>query len=220
MLKNSTAYWLTQKTWYSWSVGILPCLSIQPIIVKSLDNHVEQDKNLGLLRPYPAIFDNAYLFIRFRKNLRPHDEGFQTDTEESLTKSFSLLNWICKTKLVTLSFSKRYVFSVHATTWKRSLHPEHYFISESSGYVWKEGQNGQINMRFFKNIRIRVDLSIWLLWLTICYMSNFQVLYRSKTMLGQYIDFYSFFSTKPQWMLQTNMEILLCIMHVFGIMKQ
>ena len=34
-----------------------------------------------------------------------------TDTEESLTKSFCLLNWLCKTKLVTSSFSKRYVFA-------------------------------------------------------------------------------------------------------------
>ena len=31
----------------------------------------------GLVHTYPDIFENAFIFIRFRKNLRPHDERFQ-----------------------------------------------------------------------------------------------------------------------------------------------
>ena len=63
------------------------------------------------------IFLKTHLFLSVFEKICVHTMSVfkkisvHTDTEESLTKSFCLLNWLCKTKLVTSSFSKRYVFA-------------------------------------------------------------------------------------------------------------
>ncbi len=76
---------------------------------------------LGLVYTYPDIFENAYLFICFRKNLRPYDETFQKNLLPHgyggiTNKKFLFVKLTVQTKLVPSSFSKRYVFAVHTIT--------------------------------------------------------------------------------------------------------
>ncbi len=80
------------------------------------------DRNMRVEALSKRMQISAYLFIRFRKI------SVHTDTEQSLTKTLLLVK--LSVQKVTSSFSKRYVFAVHTTTWKRSfqnLHPGHRF---------------------------------------------------------------------------------------------
>ncbi len=65
---------------------------------------------------YPFSEKSTSTQWAFSKKISVH-----TDTEESLIESFCSLNWLCKTKTMTSSFLKRYVFAVHTITWKRSF---------------------------------------------------------------------------------------------------